>query len=81
MASFWCKANERPLLYQWIVGAVLGEQIHRRVGGVQIRRNRRRRYRTGRREIPITHYVTNILQKLQVRSRVEAALFAARHEK
>jgi DNA-binding NarL/FixJ family response regulator len=30
-------------------------------------------------EKTIKHYVTNILQKLQVRSRVEAALFAARH--
>ena len=32
-------------------------------------------------EKTIKHYVTNILQKLQVRSRVEAALIAARHEK
>jgi DNA-binding NarL/FixJ family response regulator len=32
-------------------------------------------------EKTIKHYVTNILQKLQVRSRVEAALFAARHER
>ncbi len=31
-------------------------------------------------EKTIKHYVTNILQKLQVRSRVEAALFAARHD-
>ena len=30
-------------------------------------------------EKTIKHYVTNILQKLQVRSRVEAALIAARH--
>ncbi len=30
-------------------------------------------------EKTIKHYVTNILQKLQVRSRVEAALLAARH--
>lgn len=30
-------------------------------------------------EKTIKHHVTNILQKLQVRSRVEAALFAARH--
>ncbi|HEY8244832.1 MAG: response regulator [Vicinamibacteria bacterium] len=30
-------------------------------------------------EKTIKHYVTNILAKLQVRSRVEAALFAARH--
>jgi len=30
-------------------------------------------------EKTIKHYVTNILQKLQVRSRVEAALFAAQH--
>jgi two-component system, NarL family, nitrate/nitrite response regulator NarL len=30
-------------------------------------------------EKTIKHYVTNILQKLQVRSRVEAALFAAKH--
>ena len=29
-------------------------------------------------EKTIKHHVTNILQKLQVRSRVEAALFAAR---
>jgi two-component system nitrate/nitrite response regulator NarL len=32
-------------------------------------------------EKTIKHYVTNILQKLQVRSRVEAALFASRHLK
>jgi DNA-binding NarL/FixJ family response regulator len=32
-------------------------------------------------EKTIKHYVTNILQKLQVRSRVEAALFASRHMK
>jgi two-component system nitrate/nitrite response regulator NarL len=32
-------------------------------------------------EKTIKHYVTNILQKLQVRSRVEAALIAARHER
>lgn len=32
-------------------------------------------------EKTIKHYVTNILQKLQVRSRVEAALFAAQHGK
>lgn len=31
-------------------------------------------------EKTIKHYVTNILQKLQVRSRVEAALFAAKHQ-
>ena len=31
-------------------------------------------------EKTIKHYVTNILQKLQVRSRVEAALIAARHQ-
>jgi two-component system, NarL family, nitrate/nitrite response regulator NarL len=31
-------------------------------------------------EKTIKHYVTNILQKLQVRSRVEAALLAARHD-
>jgi len=31
-------------------------------------------------EKTIKHHVTNILQKLQVRSRVEAALFAARHD-
>lgn len=31
-------------------------------------------------EKTIKHYVTNILQKLQVRSRVEAALLASRHE-
>jgi two-component system, NarL family, nitrate/nitrite response regulator NarL len=30
-------------------------------------------------EKTIKHYVTNILQKLQVRSRVEAALYAAKH--
>jgi two-component system, NarL family, nitrate/nitrite response regulator NarL len=30
-------------------------------------------------EQTIKHYVTNILQKLQVRSRVEAALLANRH--
>ena len=30
-------------------------------------------------EKTVKHYVTNILQKLQVRSRVEAALLAARH--
>ncbi len=30
-------------------------------------------------EKTIKHHVTNILQKLQVRSRVEAALFAAQH--
>lgn len=30
-------------------------------------------------EKTIKHYITNILQKLQVRSRVEAALLAARH--
>ncbi|CAG4883319.1 Transcriptional regulatory protein LiaR [Georgfuchsia toluolica] len=30
-------------------------------------------------EKTIKHYITNILQKLQVRSRVEAALMAARH--
>ena len=29
-------------------------------------------------EKTIKHYITNILQKLQVRSRVEAALLAAR---
>jgi two-component system nitrate/nitrite response regulator NarL len=32
-------------------------------------------------EKTIKHYVTNILQKLQVRSRLEAALLAAQHEK
>ena len=32
-------------------------------------------------EKTIKHYVTNILQKLQVRSRVEAALLAAQHDK
>lgn len=32
-------------------------------------------------EKTIKHYVTNILQKLQVRSRVEAALLAAKHDK
>lgn len=32
-------------------------------------------------EKTIKHYVTNILQKLQVRSRVQAALFAARHDR
>lgn len=32
-------------------------------------------------EKTIKHYVTNILQKLQVRSRVEAALLAAQHER
>jgi DNA-binding NarL/FixJ family response regulator len=32
-------------------------------------------------EKTIKHYVTNILQKLQVRSRVEAALFAAQHDR
>jgi two-component system nitrate/nitrite response regulator NarL len=32
-------------------------------------------------EQTIKHYVTNILQKLQVRSRVEAALLASRHER
>lgn len=32
-------------------------------------------------EKTIKHYVTNILQKLQVRSRVEAALLASRHVK
>jgi DNA-binding NarL/FixJ family response regulator len=32
-------------------------------------------------EKTIKHYVTNILQKLQVRSRVEAALFASRHSR
>jgi two-component system, NarL family, nitrate/nitrite response regulator NarL len=32
-------------------------------------------------EKTIKHYVTNILQKLQVRSRVEAALFAAKHDR
>lgn len=31
-------------------------------------------------EKTIKHYITNILQKLQVRSRVEAALLAARHK-
>jgi two-component system, NarL family, nitrate/nitrite response regulator NarL len=30
-------------------------------------------------EKTVKHYVTNILQKLQVRSRVEAALYAAKH--
>lgn len=37
--------------------------------------------RLGLTEKTVKHYVTNILQKLQVRSRVEAALFAARHMK
>jgi DNA-binding NarL/FixJ family response regulator len=37
--------------------------------------------RLGLSEKTIKHYVTNILQKLQVRSRVEAALFASRHLK
>jgi DNA-binding NarL/FixJ family response regulator len=32
-------------------------------------------------EKTIKHYVTNILQKLQVRSRVEAALLAAQHDR
>jgi two-component system nitrate/nitrite response regulator NarL len=32
-------------------------------------------------EKTIKHYVTNILQKLQVRSRLEAALLASQHEK
>jgi DNA-binding NarL/FixJ family response regulator len=32
-------------------------------------------------EQTIKHYVTNILQKLQVRSRVEAALMASRHDR
>lgn len=32
-------------------------------------------------EKTIKHYVTNILQKLQVRSRVEAALIAAKHDR
>ena len=32
-------------------------------------------------EQTIKHYVTNILQKLQVRSRVEAALLASRHDR
>jgi DNA-binding NarL/FixJ family response regulator len=32
-------------------------------------------------EKTIKHYVTNILQKLQVRSRVEAALLASRHDR
>jgi two-component system nitrate/nitrite response regulator NarL len=32
-------------------------------------------------EKTIKHYVTNILQKLQVRSRVEAALLASQHNK
>ena len=32
-------------------------------------------------EKTIKHYVTNILQKLQVRSRVEAALIAAQHQR
>lgn len=35
--------------------------------------------RLGLTEKTIKHYVTNILQKLQVRSRVEAALFASHH--
>lgn len=35
--------------------------------------------RLGLSEKTIKHYVTNILQKLQVRSRVEAALFASKH--
>jgi DNA-binding NarL/FixJ family response regulator len=30
-------------------------------------------------EKTIKHYVTNILQKLQVRNRVEAALYASKH--
>lgn len=37
--------------------------------------------RLGLSEKTIKHYVTNILQKLQVRSRVEAALLASRHQK
>lgn len=37
--------------------------------------------RLGIAEKTVKHYVTNILEKLQVRSRVEAALFAARHLK
>jgi two-component system nitrate/nitrite response regulator NarL len=32
-------------------------------------------------EQTVKHYVTNILQKLQVRSRVEAALLASRHDR
>ena len=32
-------------------------------------------------EKTIKHYVTNILQKLQVRSRVEAALLVSQHER
>ena len=32
-------------------------------------------------EKTIKHYVTNVLHKLQVRSRVEAALYASRHMK
>ena len=35
--------------------------------------------RLGLSEKTVKHYVTNILQKLQVRSRVEAALYASRH--
>ena len=32
-------------------------------------------------EQTVKHYVTNILQKLQVRSRVEAALLANKHDR
>lgn len=35
--------------------------------------------RLGLTEKTVKHYVTNVLQKLQVRSRVEAALFASKH--
>jgi DNA-binding NarL/FixJ family response regulator len=41
--------------------------------------NRRIGERLGLTEKTIKHYVTNILDKLQVRSRVEAAILAARH--
>ena len=43
------------------------------------RTNREIGDRLGLTEKTIKHYVTNILEKLQVRSRVEAALLAARH--
>jgi DNA-binding NarL/FixJ family response regulator len=41
--------------------------------------NRKIGERLGLTEKTIKHYVTNILDKLQVRSRVEAAILAARH--
>ena len=49
--------------------ALIGEGLTNRVIGERL----------GLTEKTIKHYVTNILQKLQVRSRVEAALLAARH--